>query len=84
MSKNCPSRYRRGRCATTVHPEPPKAETVRGRTQWDAMAEVTNHGKWNATRMALLVFVRYAPRSALGAALVEVVMRLIEILGHHH
>ena len=52
------------------------------------MTEVTNHGKWNATRMALLIFVRYAPRhrgrSAVGAALVEAAMRLIEALGHHH
>jgi hypothetical protein len=48
------------------------------------MAEVTNHGKWNATRMALLIFVRYAPRSVAGTALIEAAMRLIEMLGHHH
>jgi len=48
------------------------------------MAEVTSHGKWNATRMALLIFVRYTPRSAVGAVLVEAAMRLIETLGHHH
>lgn len=48
------------------------------------MAEVTNDGKWRATKMALLIFVRYAPRSALGAVLVEAAMRLIEAVSHHH
>jgi hypothetical protein len=48
------------------------------------MAEVTNDGEWNATRMALLIFVRYAPRSAAGAAVADAALRLVEILAHHH
>jgi len=47
-------------------------------------AEVTKHGEWNAARMALLIFVRYAPRSAAGAALAWAAVRLIETLAHHH
>lgn len=48
------------------------------------MTEVTKHGKWNATRMALLIFVRYMPRSAVGAVMMELAKQLIETLGHHH
>jgi hypothetical protein len=66
------------------HRSPSSASRNGGRTQWDAMTEVTSHGKWNATRMALLIFVRYAPRSAAGTALVEAAMRLVEIVSHHH
>lgn len=79
------SRRRKVRHAAAVDNEQHAgSREMRGRTQWDAMAEVTNHGKWNATRMALLIFVRYAPQSALGAALMEVAMRLLETIGHHH
>jgi hypothetical protein len=60
------------------------AKFVRGRTQWDAMTEVTSNGNWNATRMALLIFVRYAPRSAVGAALTDAALRLAELFAHHH
>jgi hypothetical protein len=64
--------------------QPADGQSVRGRTQWDAMTEVTKHGKWNATRMALLIFVRYMPRSAVGAVMMELAKQLIETLGHHH
>jgi len=78
------SRRSRGGTVPAKIKHPVDAQAIRGRTQWDAMAEVTSHGKWNATRMALLIFVRYTPRSAVGAVLVEAAMRLIETLGHHH
>jgi hypothetical protein len=86
MSEHCPSRCGRRQCATVADGIkcPADARAVRGRTQWDAMAEVTSHGKWNASRMALLIFVRYGPRSAVGAGLVEVAIRLVETLGHLH
>lgn len=78
-----PTGHQRSQRATDVK-HPADAQQPRGRTQWDAMAEVTNDGKWRATKMALLIFVRYAPRSALGAVLVEAAMRLIEAVSHHH
>jgi hypothetical protein len=48
------------------------------------MTEVTSDGKWNASRMALLIFARYAPRSAAGVALADAALRLVETLVHHH
>lgn len=79
------ARHRKGRCSTTTPDarRPTEAQAVRGRTQWDAMTEVTNQGKWNATRMALLIFVRHTPRSAAGVVLAEAALRLIEAFGHH-
>lgn len=69
---------------TVPHKRSVGAKPVQGRNQWDAMTEVTSHGKWNATRLALLIFVRYAPRSAAGAALTDAALRLAELLAHHH
>jgi hypothetical protein len=77
MSEHRPS-------ASTRRKRPGNATSARGRTQWDAMTEVTSTGKWNATRMALLIFVRYAPRSAAGAALADATLRLAALLVHHH
>jgi hypothetical protein len=82
-----PARHRRKRCAAvaTDNKRPADGQQgIRSRTQWDAMTEVTNSGNWNATRMALLILARYGPRSAVGAALVEAAIRLIEALGHLH
>lgn len=78
-----PTRHQRRRHTATVN-HPAGGQATQGRTQWDAMTEVSNRGGWNATRMALLIFVRYAPRSAVGAALMEAAMRMIETLSHHH
>jgi len=36
------------------------------RTQWDAMTEATSAGKFRATRLALLISVRYGPRTGAG------------------
>jgi hypothetical protein len=86
MSKCCPARRRSTRCAsgTTSLKRPADVRAVQGRTQWDAMTEVTKQGEWNASRMALLILARYGPRSAVGAVLAEAAMRLIEILGYLH
>jgi hypothetical protein len=77
MSKRRPTASEPHKCSAA-------SETVQGRTQWDAMTEATRHGKWNATRLALLIFVRYAPRSAAGAVLVDAALRLVELLARNH
>jgi hypothetical protein len=56
----------------------------RGRTQWDAMAEATSQGRFRATRLALLIFVRYWPSTGAGALTVAMAYKLIaEVLSHH-
>lgn len=48
------------------------------------MAEVTSVGKFRAMRLALLIFVRYWPRTAVGGGTLFVGYKLIEMLGHGH
>ena len=48
------------------------------------MAEVTSEGRFRATRMALLIFVRYWPRTGAGAGGVVLAYKLIEVLSHSH
>lgn len=55
-----------------------------GRTQWDAMAEATSEGKFRATRLALLMSVRYWPRTGAGALIMTLAYKLIEVLSHRH
>lgn len=56
-----------------------------GRTQWDAMTEATSGGRFRATKLALLIFVRYSPRTSAGALTVTLAYKVIvEVLGHHH
>jgi len=55
-----------------------------GRTQWDAMAEVTSNGKFRSTRLAFLILIRYGPRTSAGAGVLALAYKLIEILGQHH
>jgi hypothetical protein len=55
-----------------------------GRTQWDAMTEVTGEGRFRATRLALLIFVRYWPRTGAGAGGLVLAYKLIEVLSRGH
>ncbi|MGH3273422.1 MAG: hypothetical protein ACRDNZ_03745 [Streptosporangiaceae bacterium] len=55
-----------------------------GRTQWDAMSEATGQGRFRATRLALLIFVRYWPRTSAGAGGLVLAYKLIEVLSHGH
>jgi hypothetical protein len=52
-----------------------------GRTQWDAMTEAISGGSFRATKLALLIFVRYGICTAAGLVLVY---KIIEMIGQHH
>lgn len=49
-----------------------------GRTQWDAMTEAINGGRFQAAKLAVLIFVRYGICTAAGLALIY---KIIEIIG---
>lgn len=51
-----------------------------GRTQWDAMTEAVSGGRYQATKLALLMFVRYGPWTGAGLALAYT---LIAVVGQH-
>jgi len=51
-----------------------------GRTQWDAMAEAVNGGRYPAAKLALLMFVRYGPWTGAGFSLAY---KIIEMVGQH-
>lgn len=66
---------------STGHKKPVDEYRGHGRTQWDAMTEAISKDRFRATRLALLMSVRYGPPNA---ALVTLAYKLIEMLGHHH
>jgi hypothetical protein len=55
-----------------------------GRTQWDVMAEAISEGQSQTAKLALLIFVRYWPRTGIGGGTLFVIYKLIETLGHGH
>lgn len=56
-----------------------------GRSQWDAMTEAISEGRFRGTRLALLILVRYGPRTGAGALITTLAYKLtVAVLGHHH
>jgi hypothetical protein len=72
-----------GRLTRVSKPRTP-SPAPHGRTQWDAMTEAAGTGPWRAAKLAVLIAVRYWPRSWLAAGAVWVACHALEILVRHH
>jgi hypothetical protein len=70
-----------GHAGGTGPGKPGDERACHGRTQWDAMTEATSAGRFRATRLALLISVRYGLRSGAAA---WAICRLIEVLARGH
>lgn len=73
-------RLRQANASSGAGTKDPDACPGYGRTQLDAMAEAIAGGKFRATKLALLMLVRYWPQAGLGALAVTL---LCKMLGHH-